>query len=767
MKKRKAIITLVVFFALLAGMVYTAIYGLGSSKSGSASDVKLGLDLAGGVSITYQVEGKKKPSAEDMSDTIYKLQKRVDNYSTEAHVYQEGDNRIDIEIPGVTDANAVLEEMGKPGSLYFIRQTDADGNQNYVQNGGKYVLNNKTISQLVKSGDAVLTGSDVANAEAGYQNDNMNNQQIVVDLTFTSAGAKKFGDATTKAYKSGESIGIYYDGEFISVPRVDAAITDGKAVITGESTIDEAKNLASTIRIGGLKLELKELRSNVVGAQLGQNAIKSSLKAAAIGFIVLVIFMISVYYLMGFAASLALVMYTALTVILINGFDITLTLPGIAGIILSIGMAVDANVIIFARIREELKNGKSLKSAEEVGFHKALSAIIDGNVTTLIAAAVLGATGTGSIKGFAQTLALGIFISMFTALFVTRTIMNAFYNLGIQNIKLYGVGKEHKRIHFLEKSPIFITGSLTVITIGIIAMIISSVKTGQPLNYNLEFLGGTSTTVIFDKDMSLDEINDKVVPQIEKITKDSNVQAQKVANSNQVIFKTRTLNLDERTQFVNSMNKQFGVAEKNITDESISSTISKEMQKSSVIAVIITCFFILLYVWFRFKDIRFASGAVLALVHDVLVTVAFYAVFRLSVGSDFVACVLTIVGYSINDTIVVFDRIRENLANRQGSDELIEIADDSITETLSRSLFTSLTTIFMVLSLFIFGVPSIREFALPLMVGIFCGTYSSIELASPIWYFMRNAKDVKIKKEKLAVKEAKKAKRSNGGKTPE
>jgi SecD/SecF fusion protein len=299
MKKRKAIITLIVFFALLAGMVYTAIYGLGASKSGSASDIKLGLDLAGGVSITYQVEGDKKPSATDMSDTIYKLQKRVDNYSTEAHVYQEGDNRIDIEIPGVTDANAVLEEMGKPGSLYFIRQTDADGNQNYVQNGGKYVLNNKTIDQLVKSGDAVLTGSDVSNAEAGYQNDSMNNQQIVVDLTFTASGAKKFADATTKAYKAGESIGIYYDGEFISVPRVQAAITDGKAVITGESTIDEAKNLASTIRIGGLKLELKELRSNVVGAQLGQNAIKSSLKAAVIGFAVLVVFMIAVYYLMG------------------------------------------------------------------------------------------------------------------------------------------------------------------------------------------------------------------------------------------------------------------------------------------------------------------------------------------------------------------------------------------------------------------------------------------------------------------------------------
>lgn len=760
MKKRKAIITLIIFFALLAGMIYTAVYGLGSSKSGAASDIKLGLDLAGGVSITYEVEGDEKPSAEDMSDTIYKLQKRVDQYSTEAHVYQEGDNRIDIEIPGVTDANAILEEMGKPGSLYFIRQTDKDGNQNYINSGSAYVLNGKTIDDLVKSGDAVLSGSDVSNAEAGYQNDSMNNQEIVVDLTFTEAGAKKFADATTKAYKAGESIGIYYDGSFISVPKVDAAITDGKAIITGESSIDEANNLASTIRIGGLKLELKELRSNVVGAQLGQNAIQSSLKAALIGFIVLVVFMISVYYIMGFAASLALCMYTALTIILLDAFDITLTLPGIAGIILSIGMAVDANVIIFARIREELKAGKSLKGAEEAGFHKALSAIIDGNVTTLIAAAVLGVTGTGSIKGFAQTLALGIFVSMFTALFITRILLNSFYELGIQNTKIYGVGKPHKKIRFLENSKFFIAGSLTFITIGIIAMIACQVKTGHPLNFNLEFLGGTSTTVTFNKDLSLDDVNNEVVPLIEDITGDSNVQAQKVAGSNQVIFKTRTLDLDERTKFTDTMKDKFSVDEKNITNESISSTISNEMQRNALIAIIITCGCILLYVWFRFKDIRFASGAVLALVHDVLVTTAFYAIFKLSVGSDFVACILTIVGYSINDTIVVFDRIREKLANKTDKDELITVADNSISETLSRSLFTSLTTFFMVLSLFIFGVSSIREFALPLMVGVICGTYSSIELASPIWYFMRHAADKKALKIKQDEKEAKKSKRS-------
>ncbi|MEE0376749.1 MAG: protein translocase subunit SecD, partial [Lachnospiraceae bacterium] len=417
MKKSKAIITLVVTLLVTAALGYVAICGIGSEKAGAASQIKQGLDLAGGVSITYQVVGDEDPSDEDMSDTVYKLQKRVETYSTEALVYREGSDRINIEIPGVSDADAILEDLGRPGALYFIAQTDSEGNANYTYTGNGatgYTLN-KTIAELQEDGSIVLSGTDVSSAQGGSAQDKLGNSQFVVSLTFTDAGTKAFADATTKAYASGESIGIYYDQDFISVPRVQAAITDGQAQITGMESFEEADKLASQIRIGGLKLELEELRSNVVGAQLGSEAVKTSLEAGAIGLALVVIFMIAVYLIPGLASSIALIIYTILVVLCLNMFEITLTLPGIAGIILSIGMAVDANVIIFARIREEIASGKTVRSAIDVGFKKALSAIVDGNVTTLIAALVLGLKGSGTVKGFAQTLALGIVLSMFTA----------------------------------------------------------------------------------------------------------------------------------------------------------------------------------------------------------------------------------------------------------------------------------------------------------------------------------------------------------------
>ena len=712
MKKNKAIVSLIVLVLLIAGLGYVSIAGADAEKSGSASSINLGLDLAGGVSITYQAVGEGTPSAADMDDTIYKLQKRVDNYSTEAQVYQEGSDRINIEIPGVSDANAILEELGKPGSLVFL---DAQQNE-------------------------VLTGTDVADAQAGTQQDSMGNSEYVVQLTMTSEGTKKFADATAAAVVNHDIIYIVYDDQIVSAPRVQASITDGKAVITGMSSFEEADNLASTIRIGGLKLELEELRSNVVGAQLGSTAIESSIKAGAIGLALVVIFMIAVYYVPGLAASIALVLYIILDIILLDAFEITLTLPGIAGIILSIGMAVDANVIVFARIREELAAGKTVEQATQVGFKKALSAILDGNITTLIAALVLGLMGTGTIKGFAQTLALGIFLSMFTALFVTRFILKIFYGLGIQDVKFYGVAKERKAVQFLAKRYVFMAVSAVVIVAGLVTMGIYKGTSGQPLNYSLEFVGGTSTTVEFANEMSLEEIDTQVVPVIENITGDGNVQSQKVAGSTQVIFKTRTLDVSEREAFNSAMADNFGVDESTITAESISSTISSEMKTDVIIAIVISAICMLIYIWIRFSDIRFATSSVLALVHDVLVVLAFYAIARVSVGNTFIACMLTIVGYSVNATIVIFDRIRENrgtLRNAKDPQEVLEMADKSINQTLSRSLFTSLTTFIMVASLFVLGVSSIREFALPLMVGILCGTYSSICLASGMWYFFR------------------------------
>lgn len=710
MKKNRAVITLLITVLVLGFLSYTAVWGIGAEKSGAAANIKQGLDLAGGVSITYQVVGEETPSESDMNDTIYKLQRRVEGYSTEAQVYQEGSDRINIEIPGVSDANAILDELGQPGSLYFMSSDGAE----------------------------VLNGNDIADAQAGTQRDSrMGNNQYVVQLTLTEEGATKFAVATALAAPNHDVIFIMYDGMIVSMPTVNEEIKDGVAIITGMPSFEEADKLASTIRIGGLKLELEELRSNVVGAQLGSEAIRTSLLAGAVGMALVVLFMIVIYFVPGLAASLALGIYVGLMIVLLNGFDITLTLPGIAGIILSIGMAVDANVIIFARIREELATGKTVQSSMRIGFQKALSAIIDGNVTTLIAALVLGIKGSGSVRGFAQTLALGIVVSMFTALFVTRLILNALFALGLKDVKYYGVGKEKKARDFLSKKAIFFAVSVLVIGAGFVCMGINTSSTGDALNYSLEFKGGTSTNVTFLADMSIEEIDASVVPLIEEVTGDGNVQAQKVSGGNEVIFKTRTLSVEEREQLNGKLAEQFGVDTEKITAETISSTISSEMRSDAIVAVAIATVCMLLYIWFRFKDIRFAASAVIALLHDVLVVLAFYALAKISVGSTFIACMLTIVGYSINATIVIFDRIRENLKGAAKGEALADTVNRSITQTLSRSIFTSLTTFFMVGALYVMGVTSIREFALPLMAGILCGTYSSICLAGAFWYVMR------------------------------
>ena len=745
MKKSKAIIILLCALLVLLGVGYVDLNGVDAEGTASASDISLGLDLAGGVSITYQVVGDEEPDATDMADTIAKLQKRVENYSKEAIVYQEGTDRINIEIPGVTDANKILEELGRPGSLYFIAETDKDGNANYsmqavtdAQGNVSYAYAlNKTIDELKADGSIMLEGTDVKTATAGSIKDQtMGNSTYAVDLVMTEEGTKKFEEATRNAYEKGETLGIYYDGSFVSVPSVKGVFSDGNAQISPMNSYEEAESLASTIRIGGLKLELEELHSKVVGAQLGVEAISTSLKAAVIGFIVVAVFMIAVYFLPGFASVIALGIYVALVVLLLNGFDLTLTLSGIAGIILSIGMAVDANVIVFARIREELATGKTVKSAMQIGYDKALSAIIDGNVTTLIAAAVLWLLGPGTVKGFAQTLALGIVLSMFTALVVTKYIMKAFYALGLKDPKWYGVGKEHKTVNFLGKKGIFFGLSLAVILAGFITMGVYKMNTGDALNYSLEFKGGTATTVTFDKSYTLEEINSEMVPLIESTT-GSAVQIQTVQGSNEVIFKTGSLDVDQRQALNQMFVDNFGVDETLITSETISSTISNEMKSDTILAVVVAIICMLIYIRFRFSDIRFGVSSIACLLHDVLVVITFYALARVSVSNTFIACLLTIVGYSINATIVVFDRVRENMAVMTKKDDLQEVVNRSITQTLSRSLFTSLTTLVMVGALYIWGVTSIRDFALPLMVGIICGAYSSVCVAGALWYVLR------------------------------
>ena len=752
MKKWQGVVSLVLIIAMIAGLGFYATTIIKGTKDGSDDSLKLGLDLAGGVSITYQAVGGNYTD-EQMEDTIYKLQQRVDselgeNSSTEGTVYRVGDDRIAVEVPGVKDANALLEELGSPGDLYFIRHLNASGEENYSLGESGYELN-YSIEELQASGDVVLTGQEVSSAVATYEQDKTTSaQKPIVQLSLNDTGTEAFAQATAEAYNNDEdTIAIYYDGKFVSVPSVSAEITNGEAVINGMEDFDAASSLASYIRIGGLDVQLQELESRVVGATLGSDALSTAFLAAVIGLLIVMLFMIVMYRLPGAAAAIALAIYSVIMISILYLYDIALSLSGIAGIILSIGMAVDANVIIFARIREEIATGKGVKASIDSGFKKALSAILDGNITTLIAAAVLGTLGSGMVKGFAVTLAIGVLLSMFTALVITKWIMNSLYAIGLTDEKLYGRAKKVNVVDFIGKRKAFFGVSLLVVCIGLVSIGIHSVGAGYGLNYSLEFLGGTSTTVGFDKEYSLSEIDSEMVPLVSQITGDNDIQTSKVDDGTGVIFKTRTLSLEEREALNAMFEEKFGVTEDSISSENISSTIGGEMRRQSVIAVIVASILMLLYIWFRFKDLRFATSAIIALVHDVLVVLALYAVARISVGSAFIACMLTVIGYSVNDTIVIFDRIRENMQGMIKKDEAAyaEMANESVSQTLSRSISTSITTAIMVLMLLILGVSTIREFALPLLVGVVCGTYSSICIATELWYVMKTKIGVKKK----------------------
>ncbi len=735
--KRNSVLTIIVFILVLALGTFTVVQGLGKNQIGKAENIILGLDLAGGVSITYQIK-EDNPTDQEIRDTIERLQQRADVYSTDSNVYKEGNNRINIEIPGVSDASKILEELGKPGALEFL---DEDNYSKYAS-GQEY--------------ETVLTGSDVKNASAAIDNSGTV-QEYVVQLAFSDEGTKKFADATTA--NVGKRIYIIYDGEVASAPTVQTAITGGSAVINGMADDEEAEQLAQTIRIGALPLTLEELRSNEVGATLGKDALSTTLKAGAIGMAVIAVIMIGLYLLPGFISVLALIAYVVLMLLCLNGFNASLTLPGLAGIVLSVGMAVDANVIIFTRIKEELGAGASVKSAIDAGFNKALSAILDGNITTLIAAFVLYIMGSGSIKGFALTLGIGIVLSVFTALIITKQLLKAAYTLGLQSPKLYGAKKEAKVHNYVKFSRFAYLISFVAIAAGLIALPVFKGKTGSTLNYSLEFTGGTSMTVNFEERYDLAKAESDILPVIAKAAgiSEADIQVQNVKNSNEIVFKSAELSNDQRDAVQTALEDNFKVKEFNM--ENISSTISTEMQRNAIISVLIATALMLIYIAIRFSDVKFGAAAVIALLHDVLVVFAVYSIGRLSVGNTFIACMLTIVGYSINATIIIFDRIRENMVS-MSKESYATIVNTSISQTLTRTIYTSLTTFVMVFFIYIMGVPSIKEFALTLMCGIVCGAYSSVCITGPLWYMFKTGfgkNDKNTTSKKISKKQTKKA----------
>ena len=787
-KKGMRILGLVLVIVMIAACGFVSWKGVGERHQGSAGNIKLGLDLAGGVSITYQAKGDT-PSAEDMSDTVYKLQQRVEVYSTEAEVYQEGADRISVQIPGVYDAEEVLNNLGNPGSIGFYEmvetaddtesetsaesektgesteaestetekesvketeseteketeakketETESESKAEAVDTDGE----KEDIESAIPGFNKVVEGNDVVTDDVRTQQDSYGNNEYVVRLQFTSEGAKKFAEATER--NIGKPIYIIYDGQIISYPNVNDAITNGEAIITGNFTYESANSLATTIRLGKLKVELEDVHSTVVGAKLGEDALSTSLVAGAIGVGLVIVFMIVMYLIPGLASGIALLLYLAMMLCFLNALDVTLTLPGIAGIILSLGMAVDANVIIFTRIREEITAGHSVRTAINMGFKKAASAIIDGNVTTLIAAAVLYIMGTGPIKGFATTLALGIVLSMFTAMVITRIVMNGFFALGIRAEKFYGRQKKAKVFNFTGRKAIFFAISVVAIGVGIIAMGVNGATGKHILNYSLDFTGGTSMTIPFNEYVDTKgEGGNALRALITEKGGTTDIQLQNVQDSNEVIVKTPVLDKEKRADVKGAIAEKYGIDENSIAEESISAVVSDEMQRDAVLAVVIAGIFMLIYIWIRFKDVKFGASAVIALLHDVLVVLTVYALVRIPVGNTFIACMLTIVGYSINATIVIFDRIREN-RKVMGKEALDVVVNTSISQTISRSINTSLTTFITIFVLYIMGVTAIREFTLPLMAGIICGAYSSICITGALWYIMKKRSEKK------------------------
>ena len=716
--KRNAVLVIIAFLLILGVAIYTAIFGV--ADRGKVEYIKLGLDLKGGLSVTYEIQ-EDDYSDKDLEDTKYKIEQRVEAYTNEYSVYEDGDKKITAEIPGVTNADEILNALNIEGKLEFL---DPDNYTKWSQ-GQEY--------------EAALTGDDIKNSTAGIDSDNGNDN--VVQLAFTDEGAQKFADVT--AANVGNIVYIIYDNKVVSAPTVQSAITGGSAEINKIGSYEEAEQLATTIRIGALPLTLKQVRSNIVGATLGSDAISTSLKAGAIGIALVFLIMIIVFRIPGLVASFALAFYTILDLLVLNLFNVTLTLPGIAGVILSVGMAVDANVIIFTRIKEELADGKSVKQAVKGGFHNALSAIIDGNVTTLIAALVLGIFGTGTIKGFAITLAIGVVLSVFTALAVSQSLLTALVNLGVTDAKYFGVAREPKKTNFVKAGKFCMLGSLIVIIACFCMMPVNNKSKGSPLNFSVEFAGGTSLTVGFDKEYSLSEAEKDIVPVIAEAAGigEAGISVQTVSGTNEIVFKMPELSDDgtddsQMSKVRSALTDKLGadVKEANV----ISGSVSSEMSKNAIFSVILAAILMLIYIAIRFHDVKFGASAVIALLHDVAMVFCLYIILRLTVGNTCIACLLTIVGYSINATIIIFDRVRENIGVMKPKKATYkDIVNLSINQTFSRTIYTSLTTFVTIFVLYIMGVASIKEFALTLMAGIIIGAYSSVCITGPLWYTMK------------------------------
>ena len=692
---------------------YITLFGIGDAVKPTKDNLKLGLDIKGGVYVVMEaqtdLEGEELHSL--MTQTQAVIEERVNQMGlAEPVVTIEGERRIRVELPGAEDAEAAIEQIGRTAQLQFV----------------------------LADGTPVLDGGSVKDASTGTAQDG----GYCVNLQFDSEGAEAFAEATTIAYQGGvqsviegvpnDAIMIILDDQIISAPSVNEPISGGQCEISGNFTSDEAKNLAALIRGGALPVELVEVTSSVQTAKIGFNALEDSIVAGIIGLVLVFILLIVAYRILGLAASWALVLYVAIILNAMAAMGSVLTLPGIAGIILGIGMAVDANVVIFARIREEISGGKSIKLATYNGFKRAMSTVIDSQVTTLIAAVILYQIGTSTVKGFAWTLMIGIIASLFTAVLVSRIYVELMAESKTFGKKsLFGIKEDgtasftiKKDLHFVKHRKKFYAVTCIILVIGLGFGLI------RGLNYGIDFTGGTMLQIDMGKQVAAEEV--------EKSLKEFDLDPEIIysgADKEEVVIRTIVaLDSDQRTEVLDKLQADFGFEDEDVVaQELFGPSVGKELRNNAIKAILLSALCMLIYIRLRFSDWKFGAAALMGVLHDVLMVIAFYAIFNVTVNNPFIAGILTVVGYSINDTIVVFDRIRENLKyTKKGNTE--ELVDQSITQTLGRSIMTSATTMIVMIPLMLMTGEVLREFTVPLMVGVLVGCFSSITLCSPLYY---------------------------------
>ena len=704
---------------------YVSIFGIGSINSAKDA-LKYGLDIDGGVYVVMEAQTDLK--GDELRDLMEQTRAVIDNRVNqmgvaESSVTIEGEKRIRVEIPGAENAEEAISAVGKTAQLQF----------------------------LLADGSVVLDGSHVKDAQISTDG-----SYYKILLEFDSEGASLFEEGTRKAYNrevtsvidevTPNQIAIVLDDEIIVHPDVKSVISGGNCEITGRYTKEEASTTAALIRGGALPVDLVEVQTSVQSATIGADALDKSIVAGAIGMLLVFILMIAYFGMLGIVADIALMLYVALFIWSMSAFNVVMTLPGIAALILSIGMAVDANVIIFTRIKEEICAGKSIRVAVNAGFKNALKTVLDAQITTLIAAVVLYEVGTTSVKGFALTLMIGIVISIFTAVIITQLFISLLAeSKKFAKNKYFGVKEDGTPKQFLHKSFSFIKirKSFYIIS-GVIIIRGMGMSLVRGLNYGIDFTGGTMIQVDMHKEVPISEVEDA----IDEFNLDPSI-IYAGENNTQVVIKTiESLDNEKRAEVVDALGESFGVTEEDVlASEQFGPSVGDELKKNAVKAVVIASIGMLIYIIFRFKSWKYGFSAVVGVAHDVLMVIAFYGIFGFTVNNPFIAAILTLVGYSINDTIVIFDRIRENkqLYKKDGSEVNI---DRSINSTLNRTIMTSLTTLVVMIPLCIMVSASIREFIIPLMAGVIVGCYSSIFVCSPLYYDLcRSGEESKYQKQ--------------------